>query len=380
MTSRERVRLALEHKEADRVAIQDGPWGTTVDRWHKEGLPEKVGPHEFFHYEFASVGPDLSLRIPAATLEETDEWIIRRGGDGAVHRNWKGRTSTPELVDFTIKTRADWDAHKGALKFDESRVNFENIKKAHVDARAKGLFFVFGGGIGYDHNSGSLLGPIRLLTAIVEEPDWIQEIFMMQADLGHAIVEELFVRGIDFDAAFYYDDLGYKNGLFFSPRAYREVLRPAHRRYLEPFKRRGLPCILHTCGNVTELVPDLIESGWTCIQPLEVKAGMDLIGLKKKFGDVLAFMGGIDVRKMALDDPGPIEEEIRTKVGFAKQGGGYIYHSDHSVPDNVSFANYQRVIELVHQYGTHEKSQPRKTKKKDQPRKTRKNAKGKTKD
>jgi uroporphyrinogen decarboxylase len=356
MTSQERVRLALEHKEADRVAIQDGPWGTTVARWHKEGLPEGVGPHEFFHYEFASTGPDISLRLPAEKIEETDEYIVQRGANGAVHRNWKGKTSTPELVDFTIKSRADWDAHKAALKFDESRLNLENAKKARADARAKGLFFVFGGGIGYDHNSASLLGPVRLLTAIVEEPDWVREIFMMQVDLAVAIVEELFARGIDFDAAYYYDDLGYRNGLFFSPRAYREVLQPAHRRVLEPFKRRGLPCILHSCGNVTELVPDLIESGWTCLQPLEVKAGMDLIGLKKKFGDALAFMGGIDVRKMALDDPGPIEEEIRTKVGFAKQGGGYIYHSDHSVPDDVSFANYQRVIELVHRHGSYGKS------------------------
>jgi len=355
MTSQERVRLALEHREADRVAIQDGPWGTTVARWHREGLPEGVGPHEFFHYEFASVGPDISLGLPTATLEETDEYIVQRGANGAVHRNWKGKTSTPELVDFTIKSRADWDAHKGELVFDASRVNLENAKKTHANARAKGLFLTFGGGIGYDHNSASLLGPVGLLTAIVEEPDWVSEIFMMQADLAVAIVEELFARGIDFDAAFYYDDLGYRNGLFFSPRSYREVLQPAHRRYLEPFKRRGLPCILHSCGNVTELVPDLLEAGWTCLQPLEVKAGMDLIALKKRFGEVLAFMGGIDVRRMAAaeEHPEALEEEIRTKVGFAKQGGGYIYHSDHSVPDNVSFASYCRVIELVHQYGSY---------------------------
>lgn len=353
MTSRERVRLALEHKEADRVAIQDGPWGTTVARWHKEGLPEGVSPHEFFHYEFASIGPDISLRIPTEKLEETDEYVVQRGANGAVHRNWKGRTSTPELMDFTIKSRRDWDEHKAKLAYDESRLNWENARKAHENARAKGLFLTFGCGIGYDHNSASLLGPVRLLTAIVEEPDWVHEIFMMQADLAVAIAEELFARGIDFDGAFYYDDLGYRNGLFFSPRAYRQVLQPAHRRYLEPFKRRGLPCILHSCGNVTELIPDLLDSGWTCLQPLEVKAGMDLLALKKKYGDVLAFMGGIDVRKMAAaeEHPEALEAEIRTKVGTAKRGGGYIYHSDHSVPDNVSFASYCRVIELVHKYG-----------------------------
>ena len=75
--------------------------------------------------------------------------------------------------------------------------------------------------------------------------------------------------------------------------------------------------------------------------------------MKKKYQGKLAFMGGIDVRKMALDDPEPISEEIATKEGAAKRGGGYIYHSDHSVPDNVSFQNYQRVMELVAAHGAY---------------------------
>jgi uroporphyrinogen decarboxylase len=54
---------------------------------------------------------------------------------------------------------------------------------------------------------------------------------------------------------------------------------------------------------------------------------------------------------MTLEDPGPLEEEIRDKVVAAKEGGGYIYHSDHSVPHNVSFQQYKRVIELIRKYG-----------------------------
>lgn len=62
-------------------------------------------------------------------------------------------------------------------------------------------------------------------------------------------------------------------------------------------------------------------------------------------------MGGIDARKMAYEDPKEIEEEIKNKIPFAMKGGGYIYHSDHSIPDNVSFQNYKRTIELVMKYG-----------------------------
>ncbi len=114
-----------------------------------------------------------------------------------------------------------------------------------------------------------------------------------------------------------------------------------------------MPVILHNCGCVRDLIPRFIEDGLTCLQPLEVKAGMDLIELKRDFGDKLAFMGGIDVRAMADPDPAVIEEEIKTKILSAKKGGGYIYHSDHSVPNNVSFEQYLRALQLVKEYGAY---------------------------
>ena len=97
------------------------------------------------------------------------------------------------------------------------------------------------------------------------------------------------------------------------------------------------------------MVPGLIEAGMDCLQALEVKAGIDVIELKEKYGSDLVLEGGIDVRKMTEADQ--IEEEIRTKITAAKVCGGYIYHSDHSVPDSVSFSDYCRVMDLVKYYG-----------------------------
>jgi uroporphyrinogen decarboxylase len=98
-------------------------------------------------------------------------------------------------------------------------------------------------------------------------------------------------------------------------------------------------------------MPRFLEDGLDCLQPLEVKASMDLLNLKREYGQRLAFMGGIDVRAMADPDPKVIEKEIKAKISVAKEGGGYIYHSDHSVPNNVSFDQYRRVMELVQKYG-----------------------------
>ena len=350
MTSRERITLALQHKEADRVAIQDGPWGTTVKRWRSEGMPEGESPASLFKYEMTSIGADLSLRLPSEKIEETEDYTIAKNSNGVIHKNWKNSASTPELLGFTIDSREAWEDHKHRLEYDDTRINWDRALASYKNAREKGLFLSYSSAIGYDR-WGNTIGPETFLPAMLIDPEWAKEVYMTDAELNIAAAEEMMTRGIDFDAAFLYDDLGYRNGTFFSPETYRELLFPAHKRLFSFFNSKGMPVILHSCGCVKDFIPDFIEAGLTCLQPLETKAGMDLIELKKQYGDKLAFMGGIDVRAMSAEDPAVIEKEIRTKVSFAKQGGGYIYHSDHSVPDDVSFEQYKRVIELVHKYG-----------------------------
>ena len=159
--------------------------------------------------------------------------------------------------------------------------------------------------------------------------------------------------GFEFDGVWLACDLGYSKGLLFSPRHFDEQLRPTLRRLFDHFRGDGMPVILHSCGCVRDLIPYFIEDGLACLQPLEVKAGMDLIELKKEFGAEISFMGGIDVRAMADPDPSVIEKEIETKILFAKKGGGYVYHSDHSIPTNVSLEQYRRVLELVKKYGAY---------------------------
>jgi len=87
------------------------------------------------------------------------------------------------------------------------------------------------------------------------------------------------------------------------------------------------------------------------LQPLQAQSGMDVRQLKPRYGDKLTFWGNIDVTKMS----GPaevLEAEVREKLLVAKAGGGYLYHSDHSIPPEVSFQRYQWMMnELVLKYG-----------------------------
>jgi len=352
MTSRERIDAALNFKEADRVAIEDSPWNTAIERWHQEGLPAGVTPAEYFDYEMVGMWPDISMRLPAETIEETDEYKITRGVDGAIVKNWKHATSTPETIDFLIKTRTDWEEHKPLLEWASDRVDWEATRKAEEAAHEKGKWFQFYSAFGYDHIQ-TVVGSERLLVAMAQEPQWVEDMFMTNARLVVAAAEEMIGAGIEFDGVLICDDMGYRNTSLFSPAMFMRYEYPCHKLVYDFFHSQGLKVILHSCGCVKDLIPGLLKAGLDCLQPLEVKAGMDLIELKKKHGAWLSFMGGIDVRAMAHPDPAVIEEEISSKISVAKKGGGYIYHSDHSVPDNVSFQQYCRVVDLVHKYGTY---------------------------
>ena len=352
MTSRERIDAALNFKEADRIAIVDSPWWTAIERWHQEGLPEGVEPAEYFDYEMTGTGADITMIFPAETIEETDEYIITRDANGGVAKNWKHTMSTPEKIDFLIKTPADWEEHKPRLAWSSDRVNWDGVRQIEKEAHEKGKWFHFSSALGYDLIQG-IIGSERLLIAMAQEPEWIEDVFMTFARLIVAAGEEMIGAGIEFDGAFVYDDMGYRNTSLFSPAMFMRYEYPAHKLVYDFFHSKGLKVILHSCGCVKDLIPGLLKAGLDCLQPLEVKAGMDLIELKKQHGAWLAFMGGIDVRAMANPDPAVIEEEISTKITVAKKGGGYIYHSDHSVPDNISFQQYCRVIDLVHKYGTY---------------------------
>lgn len=99
MTSRERITLALNHKEADRVAIHGSPWGTTAKRWHKEGLPEDKSPDEYFDYELKGFSCDTSFQLPEEVIEEeikTKITFAKKGGGYIYHSDH----SVPDDVSF----------------------------------------------------------------------------------------------------------------------------------------------------------------------------------------------------------------------------------------------------------------------------------------
>ena len=352
LTSRERFTRMFEHRDADRVPIIDDPWPSTIERWQREGMPKETDLADFFGLDrVVRIKADNSPRYPKKVLEETAEYKIYTSSWGATLKIWKHATSTPEFLDFTIVDRASWAEAKKRMTPDRDRIAWDRLKKDYPIWREKGCWINAGFWFGFDVAHAWAVGTERLLIALAEDPEWCVEIFNHYLDVDIALFQMVWDAGYHFDAISWPDDMGYKQNQFFSLRTYRELLKPVHRRAIEWAHAHGAKAHLHSCGDVNPFVPELVGMGLDALNPLEVKAGMDPVALKKKFGDKLVLHGGINA--VLWDKPDQIEAEMRRIVPILKENGGYIFSSDHSVPSTVSLQDFRRITNLAKTLGAY---------------------------
>lgn len=353
MTSQERITAVVRGEEPDRIPMHDTPWESTVERWRQEGLPEGASVAEFFGFDtWRRISADLSPQYEAGVVEETEEYVIETSPWGVTTRRWRHRASVPEFLDFTIVDRDSWAEAKERMDTSDDRVNWPLLEEQHARWREEGAFIEYAiWGPGYDVWANHVVGTERFLMALATDPDWCREMQVFAAERAVHFGDLMLDRGYDFDGIRIPDDLGYRNGLLISPNAFDHAIRPAHEILCDWAHGRGKLCSLHSCGNVMALVPRFVEIGWDVLNPLEIKAGMDPLALKREYPQ-LALDGGIDVRTML--DLDAMRREVEAKIPVLMEGGGYIYHSDHSIPDDVSFENYCRLIEMVRELGRYD--------------------------
>jgi uroporphyrinogen decarboxylase len=352
MTSQERIQIVLSGGVPDRVPFQDSYWATTIQRWRREGLPTNVSLDEYFGCEIARIGGDYSLQFPVQTIEETDQYRVYIDDNGATRKvlhtadGW-----TPYWLDFTIKSRDDWYRFRAHGTYNSSRIS-KGIVDAYRWARENGKFITYSVHACF-HPTWHKIGMENMMVWMHEDPDFITDMFATHTQLVIDLYEGIKALGVQYDAAWFSDDLGYLVAPLISPDMYRELVMPHHKRLCDHFAKDGLKTFLHSDGNVGPLIPDFLRAGFAALHPLEAKAGLDVRELKPKYGERLVLFGNIDVRQLASNREA-IEEEIRAKFTAAKPGGGYIYHSDHSVPNDVSLENYRFAVEMIQKYGRYE--------------------------
>ncbi len=147
-------------------------------------------------------------------------------------------------------------------------------------------------------------------------------------------------------------DVAYTQTMLFSPDYWRSYFKPWVKAMIAECHAHQLPVIYHGCGNVELIFEDFIEMGLDAYNPLEAKAGLDVVELKKKYKNTIAYCGNSNIQVWETGDKALIREEVLRKLKAGK-GGGFIFQSDHSVSSAVSGATYDYIVGLVRKYGTY---------------------------
>ena len=349
MTGKQRIANILRHQPVDRIGLFEHFWNDTYNAWAGQGKISPGQPMEdVFGFDIQTHWPfNLTARFTeeARVVVEDEDTVTLLDGNGATLRRHKKHDATPEHVDFVVKDRRGWEETvKPHLKPDHGRVNFDGYREAKLAAEKAGRFFLWSGVNAFE-SIHPVCGHEHMLIGMIDDPEWVLEMADTYAALLIDLQKILFAREGFPDGIWYYEDMGFKSSPFMSPEMYRDLIKPAHVKTIAFAHGLGLPVVMHSCGFVEPLLPDMIDAGIDCLQVIEVKAGMDLLRLHRLYGDRVALMGGIDVRALYTNDRAVIDRELEAKIPVVKKGFGYVLHSDHSIPATVDFESYQYFIQ-----------------------------------
>ena len=366
--SRSRVRIALEHREADRVPRDLG--GTRYSGIHVGLYPAfraalRLPPVEpvvtDLIQQLARIDDDVLERVgadvrgveprPPSTwrrvIEDKDDhrsfrdewgvvWSMPR--DGGLYYDTTRAPLAGVISEADVRSFS-WPDPADPARFDgmgeaSRRVVGKERRAVFVGSVCAGITEVYFRLRGYEDGYMDLESDPALARRIMER--------ILEVKLGYW-ERALAAVGDAVDVVGEADDLGGQQSLLFSPATYRTVVKPLHAelfRFLRAHTSAKL--FLHSCGAIRPLIPDLIEIGVEVLDPVHVSAaGMEAGGLKRDFGRDLVFWGGAVDSQHILDQATPTEvaADARRHIADLAPGGGFVYASIHNVQPNVPPAN-----------------------------------------
>ena len=379
MNSRQRVLLALNHQEADRVPFDLGGTGATgihlaayENLRRYLGLPEVEARCEDIIQQLAVVDEDvaerlqtdcrnvaprssavynLALRDEGRYTAYTDEWGIdwrmpREGGFYYdMHRHpLEDARSIDDVRDYVWPDASD--LHR-----------FEGLKE-----RAKAV-----------HDEGKIVCLGGLSAGVSEMHSWLRGFenyytdFYLHPDLAGYLMDKivelkeqywacaLAEAGEYADVVMEADDMAGQQRLLLSPKIYRKFIKPRHTRLFSFIKRQApVKIFFHTCGAIRPLVGELIESGIDILNPVQKSAGgMDLSALKREFGpDVVFWGGGVDTQHVFHSGtPEQVRDDVKESLDSLAPGGGFVFGTVHNIQADVPPENIMAMWETLQEYG-----------------------------
>jgi hypothetical protein len=363
----QRLRAALSHQEGDRVPAGEFFWTLFLDRCRAKWGPD-FDPYRHFDLDYVVINPNMDPRIqPFEILHQSDDEVVVKTGFGATIRRM-GTAPMPhfdafsvnrpeEMADFAFESPGDprrfftdgddqingvGDAIARNIPSWDSRVN------CYADD-----FAVFGSVCEPFEYLWRCIGTENALIWMAAEPDRLNAFVIRIGEFLLSLAKAQIEAGKGRLSGMYlWGDVAYVKGMLFGAPRWREIFKPHVKALADLCHAHDLLVIYHGCGNGRAIYPDMVEMGVDAYNPVEAKAGLDVVELKREYAGRLAFCGNLDVRVLEEGDPETIRRLVLYKLQAAK-GGGWIFQSDHSITSQVTPESYALALEALREFGNY---------------------------
>jgi uroporphyrinogen decarboxylase len=327
---------ALDLQSPDRVPT----WELIINEPVIKALAGPISPMDFIESEDLDGITIFEDMETVRWLDENtyvDEWGIKWKVEpsGLLYPGGGPLKSREDLADYSPP-----DPHK------ERRIS--TLKEA-VDrfGGERAIVFLSHESFEFSHY---LWGMKNLLIDYHRNPSFARRLARMVTDYKKELIKAAIDAGAD--AIVTGDDYSNRMGPIMTVDQFREFILPYLREMIRTTKRRGVPFIKHTDGNIWPLMDMMVDAGIDAIDPLEPVAGMDIGRAKREYGDRLCLMGNIDCGQLLSNGKeSEVVSAVRRTIAEAAPGGGYVLASSNSIHPAVKPDNYAAMVEAGRSYG-----------------------------
>ena len=342
--------MTYNHPKREMFVELMGPLVGLEDEWLAQGAaPGEIDLTDFcFDYVpvFTVGNMDALHTLPVRVLEETDEYLIQKDQLGRTTKLIKATATIPLPMDFPVKDMDDWLKMKHMYEWESCRVDQAQLQAA-LKAREAGA--LIRASIPGDFDlPRELMGDEAACMCYYDDPELMEDILTTVGDMCYRVLDEI-TRVVPIDYLFVHEDMAGKSGPLVGPAHVEEFIKPYYRRAWDLVSSRGTRLFAQDSdGNMNPVMDAFIDCGINIFYPCEPAAGMDVVALRKKYGNRISFKGGIDkhVLRGTRED---IDRELEYKLQPCMQGGGIAFGLDHRIPNGTPLENYRYYVAKARQ-------------------------------
>jgi len=325
-----------------------GPLLGLDDEWRAQGASEDEIAMQAFDWDFVPVAPRFMNAgmvggQPHVVLEDTATHRIERDALGRTLKVDKRTATIPLPMDFPVKTMDDWLEIKPMYQWCDGRIDHDKLEAAKT-AQAEGTMVV-ANILGAFDTSRNLMGEENACMAYYDQPELMHDILTTLRDTSLRVLEEV-TEQITIDQLSVHEDLAGRSGPMIGPAQVNEFVEPYYRPVWELVSSKGTRLFeMDTDGDYRPIIDALLACGLNAFHPNEPAAGIDVVELRKQYGNRIALRGGID--KFAISKGrDAIRAELEYKMQPMMRSGGTVFGLDHRIPNGTPLEDYRFYVDL----------------------------------